>query len=305
MNQVSSTLVKKVRTYVVPGNHDVNWDKIDGFNGELRELLTSQYEVSSFLLNNENKAKRKKIFSKFHSFSAFLNQHFKQYGPPSYKGDYFYVDRFEHSGVSVGVAGLNSAWISAKKHVGSYDFDLDQLILGEPQVDLSIKHLESSQIKFALLHHPPESMWFRDHDRRMQAAFLPKFDFVLRGHEHEPIMRADTNILTDEQYVHIASGALYDATELKGRTGYPIGFNVVRLNLDTGKGIIFYWRYVPNQYKWARDIIADDGMKVFDIPEKVTRRIEALQAGTNSANNQPFLPQPGIGKTIKKNPNMS
>jgi hypothetical protein len=273
LEQVRNSINKDMRTYVVPGNHDVCWEKIDDLENEIRESLTNQYEVSSLLMNDTNKDKREKIFSKFESFSSFLTHHFDQYGTPVFRDDYFYIDLFEHSGIELGVAGLNSAWLSTKKGKASYDLDIGQLLLGEPQVDKSINLLDSAQIKFALLHHPPESMWFKDFDRRMQAAFLPRFDFILRGHEHEPVTQATTNLISDDEYIHIAGGALYDATELKGKTGYPICFNAVRINVDSGKGIIFYWRYFSDLYKWTRDVIVEDGFKIFDIPEKVCRRI--------------------------------
>lgn len=292
LNQVKNKLGPGLRTYVVPGNHDVCWGKIDDFNDELRASLNSQYDVSSFLLDQENQDKRQKAFSKFEDFSKFLDKHFKQHGSPALRDECFYVDRFEHLGIKLGVAGFNSAWLSTKKGPVAFDLDLEQLILGEVLLDRSIKTLESAEIKFALLHHPPESLWFKAFDRRMQTAFLPRFDFILRGHEHEPVTQATTNIITGDEYVHIASGALYDATELKGTTGYPICFNAVRVNVDTGKGIIFYWRYFPNQYKWTRDVIVDDGIKIFDIPEKVLNRIRASQTSSKDPEIDPSLPIP-------------
>ena len=275
LKQVEEVLGKKIRTYVVPGNHDVSWDKIDSFDARMRKSLTDQYEVTDLLLNTKNDSKRSKTFARFEHFTQFLNDNFNRNGRPTFQDEYFYVDQFDHLGLRLGIAGLNSAWLSTRKTKTTHDQDLGELLLGEPQVFKSAELLNSSQIKFALLHHPPESMWFKDFDRRMQRAFLPKFDFILRGHEHEPTTQATTNIMTDDEYIHFASGALYDATEMRGKTGYPISFNAVRLNLDSGKGIIFYWRYFSDIYKWTRDIIVDDGFKVFDIPDRVLRRLEA------------------------------
>jgi predicted MPP superfamily phosphohydrolase len=273
LRQIESYLSKEIRTYVVPGNHDVAWGKIDNADKRLRKMLSDAYEVSDFFVSAKNDADRKNTFSRFGEFWSFLEEKLSKTAP-IFKNDYFYVDQFEHSGVNLGIAGLNSAWLSTKKKIRTYDIDLGELILGEPQIFKSVQLLESADIKFALLHHPPESMWFKDFDRRMQKAFLPKFDFILRGHEHEPATESTVNVLTDDQYMHFASGALYDTSELKGRLGYPISFNCVRINLDTGEGVVFYWRYFSDLYKWKRDVIVDDGYKEFNIPPRVLRRLE-------------------------------
>ena len=235
LREIEQILGKDIRTYIVPGNHDVCWDKIDSLDARTRKSLTNQYEVSDLLLNSKNQSQKSKTFARFEHFSEFLKGNFSRNGTPVFQDEYFYVDQFDHLGLRLGVAGLNSAWLSTKKKKTAHDQDLGELLLGEPQVFQSIDFLKSAQIKFALLHHPPESMWFKDFDRRMQRAFLPKFDFILRGHEHEPTTHATTNILTDDEYIHFASGALYDATEMRGKTGYPISFNAVRLNLTVVK----------------------------------------------------------------------
>ncbi|HEX5703177.1 MAG TPA: metallophosphoesterase [Pyrinomonadaceae bacterium] len=297
LKQIESRLSKQIRTYVVPGNHDVAWSKIDN-DKRLRKTLSDQYEVSDFFVNTANEPDRKKTFARFDDFWKFLDDKLPK--PPIFKNDYFYVDQFEHSGVKLGVAGLNSAWLSTKKRSRTYDVDLGELVLGEPQIFKSVQLLESADIKFALLHHPPESMWFKDFDRRMQRALLPKFDFILRGHEHEPTTETTINVLTDDEYMHFASGALYDTSELKGRLGYPISFNCVRINLDTGEGVIFYWRYFSDLYKWKRDVIVDDGYKEFTIPPRVLQRLEAKKVPDESRPKGAGLPIPPYKKKPRR-----
>lgn len=266
-------LKNNIRTYIVPGNHDVSWKEIGKLDNQLRDKLTSRYKVSEYLLDPSQNTKRKKDFSKFSNYFDFAKE-YVQSPKTNDEQEYFYIDHFEHLGIKLGIAGLNSAWRSTKKAGNSNgDPDINNLLLGEPQVITAAKNLETAQIRLALLHHPPGSMWFRDFDRKMHGAFFPKFDFVLRGHEHEIVADAKTDLNSGDEYVRIASGALYDPSEYEGKSGYPICFNVVRLNLDTGKGILFYWRYFTDYYKWARDVVADDGFKLFDIPEKMLERV--------------------------------
>jgi predicted MPP superfamily phosphohydrolase len=274
--QLRRVLGTGLRTYIVPGNHDVSWNRIGKLDAKLRERLATPFEVSDYLLNPAFTTERERDFTKFSNYFEFANEQHSQLESIEDQ-QYFYMDQFKHLGLKVGVAGLNSAWRSTKKpDRPGYDLDMDQLLLGEPQVMTTLKSLEGSQIRFGLLHHPPGSQWFKDFDRKMQDVFLPKFDFVLRGHEHQVVTDARIDIMTEDNYVHIGSGALYDASEFKRKTGYPISFNAVRLNLDTGKGILFFWRYFTDLYKWTRDVIADDGMKIFDIPQRVLDRVRNL-----------------------------
>ena len=269
-------VLKGTRIYIVPGNHDVSWADIDSLDTQLRKKLSNTQNVNDYLLSSSYKEDRKKDFAKFSNYIAFAKGQLN--GTVKMDEDiYFYTDQFAHDDIKIGVAALNSAWRSTKKTKKSkYDVDMDNLLLGGPQIQKASSALESSHVRFALLHHPPASTWFRSFDRKMHNVFLPHFDFVLRGHEHETVAVATTDMSSDSDYVHIASGALYDASEYQGKTGYPISFNAVRLNLDSGKGIIFFWRYFTELYKWKRDVIADDGLKIFNIPAKLLERMKRL-----------------------------
>ena len=41
--------------------------------------------------------------------------------------------------------------------LGAHDVDMDNLLLGGPQIEKASSTLESSHVRFALLHHPPAS----------------------------------------------------------------------------------------------------------------------------------------------------
>lgn len=290
-NQLRKVLGAGVRIYMVPGNHDISWAAIDKLDAELRKKLSDRNAVSDYLLSPSYKEERKRDFAKFSNYVAFATGQLN--GTVNMDEDiYFYTDQFPHDDIKIGVAALNSAWRSTKKSKKTtHDVDMDNLLLGGPQIEKASSTLESSHVRFALLHHPPASNWFRSFDRKIHNAFFPNFDFVLRGHEHETIAVATTDLGSNSDYVHIASGALYDASEYQGKTGYPISFNAVRLNLDSGKGIIFFWRYFTDMYKWKRDVIADDGLKIFNIPAKLLERMKRLPP------NDPHTRAAGAGRT--------
>jgi hypothetical protein len=99
---------------------------------------------------------------------------------------------------------------------------------------------------------------------------LGKFDFVLRGHEHLPSAIGVHPLGSDEQWVQIPAGALYNSDG-----AYPKSANVVTLNLDSGEGMAFFWRYFDENLKWRADVgLVQDGRAFFDLPPTLSKRLQ-------------------------------
>jgi hypothetical protein len=117
------------------------------------------------------------------------------------------------------------------------------------------------------MHHPPDSDWFMTSDMLYQRTNLQSFDFVLRGHEHDPHseMKSFTG---SQQCFRISAGALYSSD-------YTKSFNAVQIDLDTGVGAVFFWRLAENSYKWIKDleVISDEDDGVFFLPKKLRSRL--------------------------------
>ncbi|MCB7129807.1 MAG: hypothetical protein J3T61_09750, partial [Candidatus Brocadiales bacterium] len=98
---------------------------------------------------------------------------------------------------------------------------------------------------------------------------MPKFDFILRGHEHS-VKALGLNDLasSNQKYYMMSAGALYKHPK------HPNSFNVTRLNLDRGEGVIFVWRYFRRSRKWDKDVdFASEGFKQFELHEELQKQI--------------------------------
>jgi predicted MPP superfamily phosphohydrolase len=251
LSKLVTKLPIKPKFFFVPGNHDVEWDKVDSKDDrKLRQKLGSDESVVQYLVEDvdSNKGGWDKHLQRFENFFKFTRA-VSEFGQPRMNNGYFYTVEMKHLGVRLGIAGLNSAWLSTSKKSakkGGMDLDLGNLTLGRPQVVTALQQLESAQIKFALFHHPLASEWFKPFDALMQKNKLTEFDFILSGHEHkaEAIGR---DLGFERTLYHLAAGALYEHSE------YPNSFNAATIDLDKGLFTIFYWSYQQNRGKWDID----------------------------------------------------
>ena len=215
LHQLREALPKKPYFFCVPGNHDVAWDRIDPeFEARIRKELSNETAVISHLMDSHEQQQRDREegFERLKNYFQFM-QTWSDLGPISMDGGYCYCARVAHLGISVGIAGLNSAWRSTHKLDRTVDVDLDlqHLLLSEPQVNQVFEYIKDADLKIALVHHPPFSEWFTSFDSQMQTVELLKFDFILRGHDHwEQFVQLDSYLPgNNRKAFHIASGALY------------------------------------------------------------------------------------------------
>jgi len=228
---------------VVPGNHDVQRDVVARHQAEedaALKLLISNDSIIDYLKSKKTQQDRERVFARLDNFFAFAAK-CAPLGQPPMNHRYFYTTELAHKGLKIGVAGLNSAWRC------SSDQDPGRLILGVPQIDQALQDLAASDLRLLLLHHPVESPWFVNEDQIYQRQQLAKFDFILRGHEHDP-HAVSLNQLHAAPSYRFAAGALYTHER------FPKSVNAVRLNLDHGSARLFYWRLSPAKYEWVPDV---------------------------------------------------
>lgn len=208
--------------------------------------------VKSHLLDHETRTDRRQGFKRLQNFLNFSMNYPGWSKFSSSTESYYFIDNISIRGVKLGVTGLNSAWMSTKKEPKKGkstkpDPDLENLILGEPQIRESAKLVSDSLIRIALIHHPPVSDWFRNFDKHYQRRNLNKFDFVLRGHEGEQFQESHLNY--EKGWIEISAGNLYESSNEK-----PNRFNVVRLDLNQRCGWIFMFKYDDDYDKWCIDV---------------------------------------------------
>jgi formylglycine-generating enzyme required for sulfatase activity/predicted MPP superfamily phosphohydrolase len=166
--ELKSVLPVKTRFLVVPGNHDVDREKISKFFS-LYSIV--QYKKVDDFLEDKGEINTH-INPKLKAFREFTDT----LKPKLYKeeDDYFWVKDFNDENVSF--LGLNSCWACEG------DNDRNNITLGYPQV---MKALKESKIpnKIALMHHPPN--WLNEIDfNRYNGEIFHQCQLILNGHTH-------------------------------------------------------------------------------------------------------------------------
>ena len=213
------------RFVIVPGNHDVNRNRVD---------LLEQTGVTQFVPKPEemdgiwrNIEQRKKLLSRQQAFFEFSNASQLQCNSAI----------IEINGISIGVACLNSAWLSAS------DKDRNNLAITRAQLNEASDCISLADLKLAIMHHPLS--WLRDTDAaRVKTQTLQRFELLLHGHLHEDdgaVILSPTGELQK-----FSCNALYAKGEQCGFMFYDIS-----LQLRTIVAHCFRWseknaKFVPN-----------------------------------------------------------
>lgn len=247
----------------VPGNHDVDRGVVKRYpreESDAKTRLDNNEHIVDYLTAAKFKDDRDRVFARTENYVNFIKK-CSSLGQPSLNHNYFFTNSWGHDGVTVGVAGMNSAW-----RCGS-DADRGNLILGICQIDRCVSSLHDADLRILLLHHPVESDWFIYDDIQYQRAKLGSFDFILRGHEHDPHGSSLSQLHSEPNY-RFSAGALYTHEK------YPKSFNTVRVNLDHRSARIFYWRLSRGKMEWVRDLdFHRDGSIQFPLTESMSARI--------------------------------
>jgi predicted MPP superfamily phosphohydrolase len=242
-NQVlEKTGLTKQSLFLVPGNHDVDWNKLD----EWRKFeLDDASKVIGFLQSIDAQA-RKDNFSKFSNYAKFVNDYFRDEDDnpfrPFDEERYFYVKTFDLEAGSISILGLNSAWASAM----NFDFENEEaddkghLMLGEPQVDKAVELAAENNpdLVLALLHHPFD--WLKGFDcERTKTTICEECHLVLHGHLHESEIY--TQISPEAEAVVLKAGTAYEKRDHKN------GYSYVEVNLEDGTGVAHLRRYTSKK----------------------------------------------------------
>ena len=254
---LDATGLGKDRLFVVPGNHDVDWSLISRGAKGIASSLDSRKAINEVLASAED---RRLLFRRFDQYRRFTRDYFA--GQRPFDSDqYFHVSQCDAGDHRIALLGLNSAWLCAG------DEDQNHLALGERQVRSALGQAKDADLKIALMHHPFD--WLLDCDRKdCEPLLTQNCDFVLHGHLHRSGV---TSLATpDADAMVIAAGACYETRESRN------AYNVVHLDLDTGRGTIFLRRYSDDSGGfWTEDVMtyrnAKNGRYDFTLPGRSQR----------------------------------
>ena len=239
------TGLSKDKLFLVPGNHDID-RRADAL------ILSERNETNNQTFTN---IPEPGILSQgLHNYRNFIKDYLYQVLP---EPEYHYTKVIKIGERQVAVLGLNSAWLSHSDFFPGYDF------LGNQQVQTALDLATRADLCLAVMHHPFEWMKHSNHTD-LEALLLKSCDFFLHGHTHgSSFLQRKT---ADSEAIFIPSGV---AVEMYG---YPNSYNLVRLDLNEGKGQIHLRCYSDQQEGfWTKDVLhyldAPDGIYVFSLPD--------------------------------------
>lgn len=218
--------------FLVPGNHDIQQSKINKIlEAGLKGVLTNRGSLNIFL--DEEMEEGFKYIERLDNFNDFKNKFETKYTITTNK--LFSTSVVEKKNIKIGLACLNSSWRATGIPHGH---DKSRLLIGERQLDASLKDIEKCDVKIALYHHPLD--WLMDYDLSDAKKILSKeFDFLFCGHLHEQNLELVQYF--GNKAALIQGGCLY-----KGRSYYN-GYSVLCFDAQSGEGTIYLRSYFDDR----------------------------------------------------------
>jgi len=233
--------IPQERLFLVPGNHDVHRGKITPDQRWWLEEKADPTEIEAMIRDADLQWRR--IMERLEDYKAFLEQNRYDHLLADPDRLIYHATFAVGNGLSLGIAGLNSAWSCGK------DREKGTLWLGALwQMGTVSAPLAAADLRVALSHHPVS--WLNTHENpSIDRFFEQDFDFHLHGHEHQGWVLQQL-----QGFVRIAADATHDHTRSKTRDN---GYNFVRLDLLTGAGEVWLRSYEPLGGGWIAKLIAD------------------------------------------------
>lgn len=238
LRELKSTIgTRKDHFFIVPGNHDVNWNNIGSL--AKRALLKNREAVNTIYLDINA---RRTYLERFKDYRTFINSEYRSMKLEN--DDVFYVTHRRVEDQVIRIIGLNSAWASEETEDGEFG----KLILGDVQVRkaLASSRRTKADLTIVLLHHPLE--WLAEFDRRdCEPLCYGGCDLLLHGHLHE------TGLSTLKQpgrrATLVGAGACYLSRD------WPNSYNLGCLNLRKRQGTVYFREYTAKDGgHWTKDV---------------------------------------------------
>jgi len=266
------------RLILVPGNHDVDRDAIDKFQqAGVYNYIGKPEEMDDLWRQTAQRAK----------FTARQDTFYRMMAQKGFSTQSCIVDL---EGVAVGVACLNSAWLSAS------DQDRAQIAITRAQIEEAYQKIENADLKLAVWHHP--WAWLHDSDAaRVRVQVFQKFELCLTGHLHDE--DGGTTQSPDGQAQVFTAPAFYARGEQAGAMIYNIQVMERSLTVNSFKWSEKKSTFVRNtdfasNGQWNTNLCGADTLSARAI--KVRREIGLTHRNDYTSRLSRHLPPVAIGK---------
>lgn len=220
------------RTFVVPGNHDVDREENPAFSREEISKPGSSY------LDPEGKGPKLRSDMLMPRFQAYLDNEDTTTKGAIACPDGAYARCFPIRGHEVGIVGINTAWLSKG------DDDREKLTPGKPLLEKALEVVKDANLRIVLGHHPID--WFIPAQQKAIKSLLGKHQVLyLHGHLHDTW--AEPTYGGGLPYLAIQAGAGFQAREgERWRNGLVWG----EADLNAGEVRLQARHWIPDQQDW-------------------------------------------------------
>jgi predicted MPP superfamily phosphohydrolase len=235
------------RLIIVPGNHDIDRQKITGWEESgLVASLTDEAAVTRLLSNKDEFLRVTKRLDAWREYYDFLYEDHT----PTQVGTCARLQKIELDGLSVGALAVTSSWRSAS------DEDDRHLLIGEYQVADALDELSSDAFTIVVSHHPLD--WLTRFDQKVVRRLLERHRILFMcGHTHEAQPSAE---IRSGRVIFSQAGCLYEDTE------YLNGYSIV--NIADGQVTIEMRTWWPARGEFGKaENVAKEGVFTASWPE--------------------------------------
>lgn len=253
----------KNKVFIVPGNHDVDRDKLNGlFPRSFRNIETVKQVIENqdlLPMYLERQGDYFRYFENNYSEIKLIDNH-------------IYAKETRNSKYKIMILGFNSSWCAGEKFESEDNMtNADKMILGRPQLLRLIQDFDTSEyIIISLLHHDLHSFKsFEEHD--VIESLEEESDFILHGHKHK--LRTDDDLYSN--VYRISAGT----TDTKDN----IGYNYVVVKPDKKSITVYHRKYDKKGVKFTDDKILKN--QKFNKKLKSKKYIRNKDSFTNESDN--------------------
>lgn len=235
LDELAKTIVcEKTDVQVVPGNHDIDWDRISSGCKMMIDAVVSEGEPKlSGFLKDEND--REVLYNRFAAYRPFAEGYNCTLAT---QGGYFARKTLEIApGRVLRFVGLNTALVCDKRDTEG------KLLLGTQQHVLPRADGEELVV---LAHHPMH--WLQDAEEATRY-LRSRARVFISGHEHKPSLRIE-DVADGSQLMSVAAGATVPPI---GEEAYTYAYNILIFAWDEASDGL---RVTIHPRIWDRDTTA-------------------------------------------------
>ena len=221
------------RTFVVPGNHDIDRTKHPAFSQEDISKSESHY------LDPSDEGARLRGDMLIPRFRSYLDSDCTPVKGAFAKPEGAYAQCLTIHGQEVGIVGINTAWLCKDEK------DERKLTPGKPLLEKALDTIKPAKLRIVLGHHPVD--WFIPAQQQSIKSLLGQSHVLyLHGHIHNAW--AEPSYGGGQSYLAIQTGAVFQARE-----GEPWRNGLVWGEADLHAAVVRLqpWQWISDKQNWT------------------------------------------------------